>query len=313
MAITPLKTKFGKLVRSYLRNAEIRQNDLAEQLQVSGSAVSQMMHGKIVPNQQQLNMICEMLQLDRVQAFELQSMLSCIRSGAETMRSPFNQLMFTLRCQRGLSLQQLSNLSGIPASHLQIFETSFEATPTLEEATKLAPILGCTPATLLQSAGVGGLSLEVIEKLKEAGEYDDAEVAEPQGAYRTGRQAPLLDLCDLEDFKGGPVIDFARRHAKKVIDLAANLPENVVALNAAGKELAIGIPGLVQLHLASEHPVGYRDLNLCRTPEGRFMLQETRRTGIKEFRLAGTRKPHNGEVLWQIPVLEIVIRPVKIK
>lgn len=79
MAITPLKTKFGKLIRDYLRNAEIRQNDLAARLKVSGSAVSQMLHGKIVPNQQQLATICELLMLDRAQAFELQSMLSGIR------------------------------------------------------------------------------------------------------------------------------------------------------------------------------------------------------------------------------------------
>ena len=105
MAITPLKTKFGKLIRDYLRNAEIRQNDLAARLKVSGSAVSQMLHGKIVPNQQQLATICELLMLDRAQAFELQSMLSGIRTGAENMRSPFNQTMFALRCQRGLAAQ----------------------------------------------------------------------------------------------------------------------------------------------------------------------------------------------------------------
>lgn len=127
MAITPLKTKFGKLIRDYLRNAEIRQNDLAARLKVSGSAVSQMLHGKIVPNQQQLATICELLMLDRAQAFELQSMLSGIRTGAENMRSPFNQTMFALRCQRGLTHQQLANLSGIPASHLMVFENCFEA------------------------------------------------------------------------------------------------------------------------------------------------------------------------------------------
>lgn len=88
MAITPLKTKFGKLIRDYLRNAEIRQNDLAAKLKVSGSAVSQMLHGKIVPNQQQLATICELLMLDRAQAFELQSMLSGIRTGAENMPFP---------------------------------------------------------------------------------------------------------------------------------------------------------------------------------------------------------------------------------
>ncbi|UKI30417.1 MAG: helix-turn-helix domain-containing protein [Lentisphaeria bacterium] len=86
-----------------MRNADIRQKDLAVRLDVSAAAVSQMIHGKIVPNQKQLDLICEMLSLDRARAFELNSMLSRIRTGAENMLSPFNQLVFALRCQRGLS------------------------------------------------------------------------------------------------------------------------------------------------------------------------------------------------------------------
>ena len=168
MAVTPLKTKFGKLIKDYLRNADIRQKDLAVRLDVSAAAVSQMIHGKIVPNQKQLDLICEMLSLDRARAFELNSMLSRIRTGAENMLSPFNQLVFALRCQRGLSLRQLANLSGVPASHLKVFETCFEAVPTLDEAEKIAPILGCTSAALLQSAGVGGLTGNVADAYNSA-------------------------------------------------------------------------------------------------------------------------------------------------
>lgn len=310
MAITPLKAKFGKLIRDYLRNAEIRQNDLAAKLKISGSAVSQMLHGKIVPNQQQLSAICELLQLDRTRAFELQSMLSCIRTGAENMRSPFNQNMFTLRCQRGLSYQQLANLSGIPASHIEVFETCFEAVPTLDEASRLAPILGCTPAALLQSAGVGGLSSGLIEKLRQEGGED--EVGEPLGVYQTERQAPLLDLIDLEAYEGDSFADFARRRATKVFELGSrDLPDGVVAVNASGRDLAIGVPGNILLMVAPERPAGFRNLDLCRSGDGKFLLQETRRTGVKEFRLAGTRKPNASDILWKLPVLEMSIRPTK--
>ena len=97
MSVTPLKIRFGKLLKDCLKNTDYRQNDLAARLQVTGSAVSQMMHGKIVPNQQQLDAICEMLALDRAKVFELNSMLSRIRTGAENMLSPFNQTLFALR------------------------------------------------------------------------------------------------------------------------------------------------------------------------------------------------------------------------
>ena len=312
MPITPLKTKFGKLIRDYLRSAEIRQNDLAARLQISGSAVSQMLHGKIVPNQQQLNVICELLQLDRAQAFELQSMLSCIRTGAENMRSPFNEVMFALRCQRGLTHQQLANLSGIPASHLQVFENCFEAVPTLDEASKLAPILGCTPAALLQSAGVGGLTRTAIDKLTAAGELADEEVCEAVGTYHAERQIPLLDLVDLEGYDGSSLTAFAQQRAGKVLDLGTrDLPEETIAVTASGRDLAIGLPGHVQLFVAEKRPAGYRELDLCRTEDGKFVLQETRRNSLKEFRLAGTRKPNTSPAIWKLPVLEMVIRPTK--
>ncbi len=311
MPITPLKTKFGKLIRDYLRDAEIRQNDLAARLQISGSAVSQMLHGKIVPNQQQLNVICELLELDRAQAYELQSMLSCIRTGAENMRSPFNEVMFSLRCQRGLTHQQLANLSGIPASHLQVFENCFEAVPTLDEASKLAPILGCTPAALLQSAGVGGLSRAAIDQLTAAGEMTEDEVCEAVGAYRSERQAPLLNLVDLEKFDGKSLAVFAQR-AGKVLELGErDLPEDTVAVSASGRDLAIGLPGNIQLLVAQTRPAGYRELDLCRTEDGKFVLQETRRNNVKEFRLAGTRKPNTSPAVWKLPVLEMIIRPTK--
>ena len=242
MAVTPLKTKFGKLIKDYLRNADIRQKDLAVRLDVSAAAVSQMIHGKIVPNQKQLDLICEMLSLDRARAFELNSMLSRIRTGAENMLSPFNQLVFALRCQRGLSLRQLANLSGVPASHLKVFETCFEAVPTLDEAEKIAPILGCTSAALLQSAGVGGLTGNVADAYNSA----FGEVAERgEASYRAEQPIPLLNLVDLDAYDGKESFaSFARRRATRAIELPGVTAEEPVAVQAAGRDLALGLPGM---------------------------------------------------------------------
>ena len=306
MPITSQRTKFGKLIRDYLRNAEIRQKDLAAQLQITGSAVSQMMHGKIVPNQQQLNVICELLQLDRAQVFELQSMLSCIRTGAENMRSPFNTVMSSLRCQRGLSLQQLANLSGIPIPHLEVVESSFEATPTLDEANKFAPILGCTPAALLQSAGVGGLSRMAIDQLITADDDSgDKDVS------RVKRQIPLLNLLDLAEFDGKSLFLFAQCANKAVDWEERDLPDGAVAISASGRDLAIGMPGSVLVLVAEKRPAGYRELDLCRTEDGKFVLLEMRQRGVKAFRLAGVRKSNTSPPLWKLPVLEIIILSTK--
>ena len=292
MAVTPLKTKFGKLIKDYLRNADIRQKDLAVRLDVSAAAVSQMIHGKIVPNQKQLDLICEMLSLDRVRAFELNSMLSRIRTGAENMLSPFNQLVFALRCQRGLSLRQLANLSGVPASHLKVFETCFEAVPTLDEAEKIAPILGCTSAALLQSAGVGGLTGNVADAYNSA----FGEVAERgEASYRAEQPIPLLNLVDLDAYDG------------KLPGVTAEEP---VAVQAAGRDLALGLPGSLLVLVADRRPEGYREMNLCRDVSGKYLIQEMRRGRRKAFRLAGSRRVFD-EVAWELPVLEITVRPLK--
>lgn len=308
MAVTPLKTKFGKLIKDYLRNADVRQKDLAVRLGISAAAVSQIMHGKIVPNQKQLNTICEMISLDRAQAFELNSMLSRIRTGAENMLSPFNHLIFALRCQRGLSLRQLANLSGVPASHLKVFETCFEAVPTLDEADKIAPILGCTSAALLQSAGVGGL----VGSAADAAGAAFNEVAESAvSPYRAELTVPLLNLVELDEYDGrGSFAEFAHRRATRSVSMTGIAAEDPVAVQAVGRDLSLGLPGSLQLLLADRRPEGYREMNLCRDVSGKYLIQEVRRGRRRPFRLAGSRRVFD-EVAWELPVLEIAIRPVK--
>ncbi len=303
MAVTPLKLKFGRLLGNYLKNVGIRQNDLADRLGVSGSAVSQIIHGKIVPSRRQLDLMCEMLQLDRIQIFELVSLLSKIRTGAETLVSPFNEMVFALRCQRGLTRQQLSNLSGVSSSHIEVFETCFDAVPTEEEAERIAPILGCSAATLLQKAGVGGFSAAAAPEL---------EAGESKGGYRAERRIPLLDLCDLDSYDGtSPVMEFASRHAVRGVEAPGLMVPELFAVQASGRELALGLPGMLMLVLAPERPEGFRKLDLCRGADGRYLLCEPRRGGgEKEFRLAGTRRGI-GEVLWRIPVLELNVRLAK--
>ena len=309
MSVTPLKIRFGKLLKDCLKNTDYRQNDLAARLQVTGSAVSQMMHGKIVPNQQQLDAICEMLALDRAKVFELNSMLSRIRTGAENMLSPFNQTLFALRCQRGLSLQQLSNLSGVSVEHLRVFETCFEAYPTLDEVNRIAPILDCSPAALLQSAGVGGLNPSLIAGL-DGGE--ELEAMEYHAPYHAERQIPLLQLTDLDRYDGtGPFGDYANRHALKVLDYEQFPEETLAAIHASGRDLTLGIPGTITLILGERSQTAGRGNYLCRSVSGRYSLQEERSNGRrKEYRIAGTRKLCE-EIAWQLPVFEISLRPGK--
>ena len=85
----------------------------------------------------------------------------------------------------------------------------------------------------------------------------------PAAGGRRTVEAPIYHLDkvvkakqeDLEDFDGKSIDDFARRRATKVLDLSSgDLPENVIAISASGRDLAIGIPGTVLLLLRAAAP-----------------------------------------------------------
>ena len=128
----------------------MRQLDLAEALDLSPSAVCQMLSGKISPNLKQLDVIMAKLSLDRSECAELRDCLSRIRSGDEELRSPLNDFIRTSRTQRGLSIEQLAEMSAIPADTLMMLENSFNAQPTPTEAIRLAAIFDCNVSELWQ-------------------------------------------------------------------------------------------------------------------------------------------------------------------
>ena len=51
-------------------------------------------------------------------------------------------------------------------------------------------------------------------------------------------------------------------------------------------------------------------MNLCRDVSGKYLIQEMRRGRRKAFRLAGSRRVFD-EVAWELPMLEITVRPLK--
>ena len=180
-------------------------------------------------------------------------------------------------------------------NHFDVRDPRPQTSP--EEAERIAPILGCSAATLLQKAGVGGFSAAAAPEL---------EAGESKGGYRAERRIPLLDLCDLDSYDGtSPVMEFASRHAVRGVEAPGLMVPELFAVQASGRELALGLPGMLMLVLAPERPEGFRKLDLCRGADGRYLLCEPRRGGgEKEFRLAGTRRGI-GEVLWRIPVLRV--------
>lgn len=290
MAITPLKLEFGRFLQNCIKGKGIKQAEIATELGISVSAVSQMMKGKIIPNQQQLDRICDLSHFSRAKISELNSMLANIRTGFKERRSPFNQLFFSLRCQRELSLQQLANLSGIPTENLRVFETCYDAYPTPEEIEILAAILECDPDSFLRVSGIGRF-------------YSG------KNKNSTSSTIPMLELFDLDQYKPEKaLIDYAQHKASKTFELLSNINvTNLVAIQAPSRDLFLGFPGNVVLIVADEFSSPEHKLNFVKESTGKYFIQEVQKDRTRVFKLAGIRK-EIGTVEWMIPVVELSIR-----
>ena len=303
MAVTPLRLRLGEKIRKYLISSKLKQRDLAGALGISCSAVSQMISGKIVPQQEQLDIICDQLSLTRDQMLELTAMLTNIRNGQKTLRSKFNQLFAAARRERGVDAQQLANLTGVSCSRLQLLENCFDATPTLEEINRLAPVLSCAPEDMLLAAGMGR---PVIQD-------GNVQLSEPTVDYQfpSQKMLPVLELAQLADCRPGEsLLNYAASKALRQTAYGADLPVPAVAISADCRELKIGAGGEVLILVASERPQGFREIELFRDRNGQYRLRERRRGCWKVFQLPPVTTSA-GYALWSLPVLELIIRPVR--
>ena len=278
MTVTPLRIKFGQILRTYLQESNVRMTKLANILGVTPSAVSQMLAGKLVLNQTQLNRICEYLRLDQAQILQLNTILVNIRTGAQIVPSELNTLVFSLRCQRGLMQRQLSYLSGVSIAELNKLENDPNAVLTPATADKLAPILECS-----------------TEKLLQATTGDVSKVAH-------ANSMPCVILRDFDEYDGHePLVEFARRKAFKTVSPAHSLMlENPVVVQASGKDLSLGFPGIAQLIVLDKRPENVREeVKLCRDVSGNYFLFKP--SGKKAFRLAGALR-HPDAISWSVYV-----------
>ena len=236
--MTNLKQHFGSLLKKHLKEAHIRQCDIAKALELSPSAVSQMLSGRMTPNLKQLDIILERLSLDRASSAELRDCLSRIRSGDENLRSPLNEFIKSNRMSRGLSFEQLSHMTGIPEENLAMFENCLNVQPTPYEAVRLAAIFRCNISEFWQVAP--GTDTPEVTYTPPANSPRKVHVMrEPGAVYRSNGDSavktPVVRLEDLKNFdpSSDKLLEFAWRHVRTVEN---NQTAGLVAVTAPGSE-----------------------------------------------------------------------------
>ena len=308
MAETPLKIKFGAVLKEYLQAAGKPQKEMAELLGISGAAVSQVLHGKNTFNQKQLDAVIEWLHLNRSQSSQLTAILTQIRSGETQIRSPFNKMFFALRCEHKFSVPTLAEKTGLSYARILQLEKDHKATPLYDEAVRLAQHLGCRAVELLSASEYN---------FDDLGISPDRDAVTGGVAENTGTSQasaiPLLPLDVLKTYKpDADLLEFGCLKGNKVIlykNEHANIP--VIAVECSAQKLALNFPGTVRLLLGSNRPEDYNFFNLCFTQSGNFgLLQKSgRRTQV--FRTAGITRELS-EIVWSLPVLELKMLPVSL-
>ena len=264
--------------------------DIAVALGISPSAVSQMLSGRMTPNLKQLDVITRTLALERSECAELRDFLMRIRSGDEQLRSPLNEFIKSSRIRCGLSVEQLSQISGIKLETLLMLENKLNVQPTPNEAVRLAAIFDCNLSELWQSVPESPpappAEPERTQYLRDGHEPYQAE---------TGRfiKIPVITLDDLKKFntKFDTLVDFSWRH---MVDYKSNFPVGLVLVKAQGEdfnwspvfrvileiaEIAEWIPGMGVLAMVDEKMV----LAQAADEKGYVMIKDSSKPKKSDF------------------------------
>lgn len=303
--VSPLRLQFGAKLRAMILKSPRKQCDLAKALDISNSAVSQMLIGKIIPRHTQLKVMCDLLALTRDEELELSSLLLNIRNGESNPRSRFNQ-MFSAACrERGVTIPQLAVLTGVPSARLQLFENCFDAVPLLDEISRIAPVLNCTPEDMMLAAGLGRPATDHSGSLR---------ISEPEAEYHAENSAGLLPLIELSSLKNyrkpQSIYAFAAQKAIRQTRRGDNLPVPAIAVTASARKLQLGISGEVIMLVSDQLPPGYRDLELYSDKDNNCRIRERKSGTWRLFQIPEDQTTVSSYAIWSFYILELIICPV---
>ena len=306
MQITSLKLKFGKHLTACARKSARRQHDIAQTLGISDSAVSQMLHGKLLPKQSQLETICRMLEVTEEEKHELFQMLANIRNGGEVLESPFNRMLRQTREACNMDLETLSLRTAIETSRLRILEESHDVIPSAAELEILALHLQRPVEDLMLAAG--------IPPRKNAdSEREVHDVCAPYHAHNP--LSPQLSLVLMNQYlPTEDLLTFAMRHAETQTSFGSDLPFPAVVVAAKCKELQLNLSGKILLVLSPVPLKNTPEIELIRERTSSFSLRIRQKGRWVKFQLPQTEMGEKAPAaIWSFPVAMMLLSPSKWK
>lgn len=307
-----LSCELGAAIKAALKSGRRRQKALAGHLGITASAVSQMLHGRLLPDREKMEAILEFLMADARLSGLLMELWRRSRLGDFPERSDFNRRFVELCRGRGLSVPQLAVRSGLTTARLRELSDDPGARPDGEERRILSGIFGCAPDDWLPDEAeqtYGDFPTPVLE----AGDRNGGEVLIPECFPGGGRieELPLLSLAELAAFspQTDSLAGFAETNSRRSLPHLPVEAVGVVAVSADSADLGLALPGEVRLLLAEHRPPGFHKLDLAADRNGGFRLCVQERDAGKIRSLMCGRPRGRFRERWRLPVLELTLVP----
>lgn len=279
---------FAKQLLMLIRKSGMRQIELAAKIGVSSAAISQFVHGTTLPTPRHMGLIFDVLKIPARTRAQIQYQLMLARAEPRKTEGGPGYSLLTLRASHGLSLLQVSARTDIPQERLLELEQNGDAELTAEEKKKLSTLFSVN--------------------------WDSPELnmEEPQaiGQYQNSG-APQIMVRDLLDYDRSEAIDeFAWRNIRNFLSYNLGGISKPVIAQAFSEDVGFLHEGLVQIVLSEVRPAGYATMELRLYEGGVFRLWQP--SGAKNKDDVPSFETH-GTLLWSIPVVEVILQPLKIK
>ena len=305
-----LRNLFEENIKKYLKRAKLRQTYLATLLDVSPSAVSQMIKCRLLMNRKQLHVVSKGLKLTQDEELELLILLSKIRNGVSDFRTPFNRLMKSYRRERKLTIQKLYKLTHISPLRLKAFEDDFNVDFSYDDAVKMAEVYNCEPAFLLKKLDFTSGSSEYGNETNH--DTKIIEVADSGAAkYSAPEKLPIVPLREFREFTGNADL-FVFGNLRSHEEIVYHIEKKAIGINASDKDLNMPCNGNVILFVTDQKPLIYVcRLFLCMDSSKKFHLLQKNEDSEEFFELSSDGKlhPFSGKLRWSLAVVEMKFIP----
>ncbi|MCQ2378155.1 MAG: helix-turn-helix domain-containing protein [Victivallaceae bacterium] len=280
-----LTTAFGRQLKSALAAVGLRQNELADRMGLTASAVSQIVNGVLMPSRENLDRMMRYLG-DSAEADALPSLWQRIRLGDREVFSRVNRALRNARRRRKLSIVHLADLCGISAERIRQLETDPDALPREGEIAALTAVLPVEPKRLRPRR----------DDLSYSPEAAPLSVAADAGGL-----LPLLsETALLSDYRPEKesLAAFAARTAEKTLPCCDPAAGAVAAVALDASVLGLDADGIVLALLGDETQDARPDL---------YLTAAKGKTALKSGSAAARMR--NAE--WKLPVPEIIFYPAR--